>query len=191
MNRLLMTAGLLVLGAPLALAQTSTWTTDPMHSEVDFSVLHLSLSRVHGRFGKIAGTIKLNAADISRSSVLVTIDASTVDTGETARDQHLKSADFFDVAHYPVASFVSTSVARRGGSLVVTGNLTLHGVTRPVTLAVEGPQGPVTGMDHKPHEGYSATATISRLAFGIGPKFPNAVVGDEIQLTIELDAVKQ
>jgi len=114
-----------------------------------------------------------------------------VNTGEDARNTHLKSADFFDVANMPTATFASTSVAKNGNKLTISGNLTLHGVTKPVVLDAEGPNGPVPGMDHKQHAGFTATTTISRTAFGIGAKFPAAVVGDDVKLTIELDVVKQ
>ncbi len=184
-------AGLLLLSAPLALAQTSTWVPDKAHSEVDFSILHLGLSNVRGHFGDIGGTITLNESDIAKSTVNVTIDVSTVDTGVAARDGELKDSNFFDVAQFPTATFVSTSIAKSGNALSVSGNLTLHGVTKPVVLEVEGPTGPVAGMDKKPHSGFSATTTISRTAFGIATKFPAAVVGDEVKLTIDLDVAKQ
>src|SRR6266568_6374908 len=135
-------AGLLLLSAPLALAQTSTWVPDKAHSEVDFSILHLGLSNVRGHFGDIGGKIVWNEADITKSSVDVTIDVSSIDTGVTGRDNDLKSAGLFDVAQFPTATFTSTSVAKSGSKLRVTGNLTLHGVTKPVTLEVEGPTGP-------------------------------------------------
>ena len=191
MKKLIVLAGVLSLAAPLAIAQTSTWVPDKNHSEVDFSILHMSLSKVHGRFGNIGGSIVMNDADVSKSTVNVTIDVTTVDTGVAARDNDLKSANFFDVAQFPTATFVSTSVAKSGNGLTVTGNLTLHGVTKPVTLNVEGPTGPVQGMDKKPHEGFSATTTIKRTDFGIAAKMPAAVVGDELQLTIDLDVAKQ
>jgi polyisoprenoid-binding protein YceI len=191
MKRLAIVSGILALVAPLALAQTSTWKSDPNHSEVDFSIMHMSVSNVHGRFGNVAATIVLNEADMTKSSVTATIDVGTVDTGVDARNTHLKSADFFDAAHLATATFTSTSVTRNGKNLTVNGNLTLHGVTNPVVLDVEGPSGPMPGMDHKPHSGYSATTTISRTAFGIGPKFPAAMVGDDVKLTIELEVVKQ
>jgi polyisoprenoid-binding protein YceI len=173
------------------MAQTSTWVPDKAHSEVDFSILHMSLSKVHGRFGNIGGSIVMNDADITKSTVNITIDVTTIDTGVSARDNDLKGPNIFDVAQFPTATFVSTSVTKSGAGLTVAGNLTLHGVTKPVTLAVEGPTGPVQGMDKKPHQGFSATTTISRSAFGIAPKMPSAVIGDEIQLTIDLDVAKQ
>ena len=191
MKRLAIVSGILALAAPLAMAQSSTWVSDPAHSEVDFSIRHMSVSNVHGRFGAVAATIVYNEADITKSTVTATIGISTVSTGEPARDTHIKTADFFDAANLPTATFTSTSVARNGGNLKVTGNLTLHGVTRPVVLDVEGPSSPVPGMDKKLHSGFSATTTISRSAFGIGPKFPPAVVGDEVKLSIDLEVVKQ
>ena len=191
MKRMSLLAGILALAAPLALAQTSTWTSDPNHSEVDFSVTHMAISNVHGRFGNVVAKINLNEADITKSSVTATIDVSTVDTGVDARNTHLKSPDFFDVATFPTITFTSTSVAKDGKNLTINGNLNLHGVTKPVVLHAEGPAGPVPGMDHKQHAGFSATATISRSAFGLGSKFPAAMVGDEVKLTIELDVAKQ
>jgi polyisoprenoid-binding protein YceI len=191
MKKFSLVAGLLSLAAPLAIAQTSTWVPDKAHSEVDFSILHMSLSKVHGRFGNIGGSIVMNEADVTKSTVNITIDVNTVDTGVAPRDNDLKGPNIFDVAQFPTATFVSTSVAQSGAGLTVTGNLTLHGVTKPVTLAVEKPTGPVTGMDKKPHEGFSATTTISRSAFGIASKMPSAVLGDEVQLTIDLDVAKQ
>lgn len=191
MKRLFVLTGILALAGPMAMAQTSTWVPDKAHSEVNFSILHMSLSHVHGRFGNIGGTINWSDSDITKSTVNVTIDIASVDTSQTARDNHLKTPDFFDAAQFLTATFVSTGVTKTGSGLTVNGNLTLHGVTKPVTLAVEGPTGPVDGMDHKQHAGFSATTTINRTDFGIGSKFPAAAVGNDVKLNIELDAVKQ
>jgi polyisoprenoid-binding protein YceI len=180
---------ILLISAPLALAQTSTW--DKAHSEVDFSILHMSLSNVRGHFGNIGGNIVLDQSDVTKSTVNITIDVTTVDTGVAARDGDLKSPNFFDVTQFPTATFVSTSVAKNAGGLTVAGNLTLHGVTKPIAIQVEGPTGPVPGMDKKPHSGFSAATTISRTAFGIATKYPAAVVGDEVKLTIDLDVARQ
>jgi polyisoprenoid-binding protein YceI len=184
-------AGILALAGSMATAQSSTWVSDPMHSEVDFSITHLAISNVHGRFGKVAARLVYDQADVSKSTVTATIGVATADTGEDARNNHLKTPDFFDIATFPTATFTSTSVAKSGTGLVVNGNLTLHGVTQPVVLTVEGPTGPVQGMDKKQHAGFSATTTISRTAFGIGTKFPAAMVGDDVKLTIDLDVAKQ
>ena len=191
MKRLTLAIGMLAMTAPLALAQNTSWVSDQAHSEVDFTVTHLSISKVHGKFAKVNARIEIDASDITKSTVVATIDTSTVDTGEAARDNDLRSANFFDVAKFPTATFASTSVSKNGNGLLVAGNLTLHGVTQPVTLTVDGPNGPVPGMGGKQHSGFAATTTLSRAAFGIGPKMPAAMVGDEIKLTIDLDVAKQ
>ena len=183
--------GILALAAPMAIAQTSTWVPDKAHSGVDFSILHMSLSKVRGHFGNIGGTVTWNEADVTKSTVNVTIDVTTVDTGVAKRDEDLKSAKLFDATQFPTATFVSTSVSKGGSGLTVAGNLTLHGVTKPVTLDVEGPTGPVPGMDKKPHAGFSATTKIKRTDFGIGTGYPATIVGDDVSLTIDLDVVKQ
>jgi polyisoprenoid-binding protein YceI len=191
MKRLALATSILALVAPLALAQSSTWKIDPAHSEVDFTVRHMSVSNVHGRIGNLNGTILLNEADTTKSSVQVTIDIATVDTGVAMRDADLKSANFFDTTQFSTATFTSTSVTKNGNSLTVTGNLSMHGVTKPVVLEVEGPSSPMPGMDHKPHSGFSASTTLKRTDFGIGSKFPPSIVGDEIKLTVDLEVVKQ
>jgi len=183
--------GTLALAAPLALAQTSTWVPDKAHSGVDFSILHMSLSQVRGHFGNISGSIVWNEGDITKSTVNVTIDVTTVDTGVAARDADLKSDHFFDAAKFPSATFVSTSVSKSGGGLTISGNLTLHGVTKPVVLQVDGPRGPLPGMDKKPHSGFSATTTVKRTDFDIATKYPPSMVGDDVNLTIDLDMAKQ
>jgi len=191
MKRLAILSGILALATPLALAQTSAWTTDPTHSEVDFSIKHMSVSNIHGRIGGVVGTLVYNEADVTKSTITVTIDPSTVDTGEPRRDAHLKTDTFFDVAKFPTATFTSSSVVKNGSKLTVNGNLTLHGVTLPVVLDVEGPSTPVEGHDKKAHSGFTATTTLSRTAYGIGSSFPAAMVGDDVKLTIELEIVKQ
>jgi len=191
MKRLALLVGMLAMTAPLALAQKTSWVSDPAHSEVDFTVTHLTISKVHGKFAKVNARIEMDSADITKSTVVATIDAATVDTGEAGRDNDLRSANFFDVANFPSATFASTAVSKNGNGLSIVGNLTLHGITQPVTLNVEGPNGPVPGMGGKQHSGFAATTTLSRAAFGIGPKMPAAMVGDEIKLSIDLDVVKQ
>lgn len=191
MKRLALSAGILALAAPLAVAQTSTWAIDPAHSEIEFVVRHMGVSNVHGRFGNIQGNVVTNDADATKSTVQVTIDTTTVDTGVGQRDADLKSPHFFDVNKFPTATFASTGVVKNGTHLTVSGNLTVHGITRPVQLDVDGPSAPVPGMDKKPHSGFSATTTVSRKDFGVGADFPAAVVGDEIKLTIELEVVKK
>src|SRR5260370_24339233 len=191
MKRFALVTGILAFASPLAFAQTSTWAIDPAHSEIDFTVRHMAVSNVHGRFGNIQGNIIMNDTDATKSSVEVTIDTTTLDTGVSPRDTDVKSSNFFDVAKFPTATFASTGVVKNGTHLTVTGNLTLHGVTRPVQLDVDGPSAPLPGMHPKPHSGFSATTSINRKDFGIGPNAPAAMVGDDIKLTIELEVVKQ
>jgi len=184
---------LMALAATVAFAQAapSTWKSDPAHSEVDFAIKHMAVSNVHGRFGTVDATLMWDDQDPTKSTVNATIDVTGVDTGVPNRDNDLKSARFFDVANNPKATFASTSVEKNGSNLKVNGNLTIKGITKPVTLDVEGPTGPVTGMGKKLHTGFSATTTVNRLDFGIGAGMPAAMLGDDVKLTIELDFVKQ
>ncbi|HEX4008220.1 MAG TPA: YceI family protein [Acidobacteriaceae bacterium] len=182
---------LLAVAAPALLAQSATWKSDPAHSEVDFSIVHLGITAVRGRMGAVNATLTTNGDDLSTASVKATIDVTGIDTGVSARDNDLKSARFFDTGKYPSATFTSTSVTKGGSGLTVQGNLTLKGVTKPVTLDVTGPAGPVTGMGNKTHEGFEATTTIHRTDFGIATGMPTAMVGDDVKLTIDLDFAKQ
>ena len=191
MTRLTIVTKILAFAVQLASAQTSTWDSDPNHSEVDFAISHMSISKVHGRFGNVAAAIQYNESDITKSSVQVSIDVDTVDTGNQSRDTDIKGSKYFDVANFPKATFTSTSVAKNGNNLTVSGNFTLHGVTKPVVLDVEGPTASVTDGRKKIHRGFSATTTIKRTDFGIGASVPSAMLGDEVQLTIEVDAIKQ
>jgi len=190
MIRLPFAAAIIALAAPLACAQTSNWTADPAHSDVSFSIRHMGISTVRGHFN-VNAAIAYNDADITKSTVNATIDVSSVDTGESGRDTDIVGPAWFDAAHFKTATFTSTSIAKWGGHLTINGNLTLHGVTKPVVLEAEGPTGPITGMDHKPHAGFTATTTINRTDFGIGSNFPAAMVGDDVKLEIDLEVVKQ
>jgi len=192
MNRLAVATGILALAAPLALAQTSTWVSDPAHSEVDFSITHMSISNVHGRFGKVNATINYNEADVTKSTVAAMIDVSTLDTGEPARDTHVKSPDFFDAANLSTATFTSTSVAKSGTTLTITGNLTLHGVTKPVVLKLEEPGKSQVGMDGKSvHRGFTATTTINRTDFGLSwngsLKSGDAMLGNDVRIELDIE----
>jgi len=192
MKRSALLAVILLFTVPFAFAQPTTWVFDSAHCGIEFTISHMALSKVHGHFAITSGTIVLDPADLAKSSVQATIDASSVDTGNSQRDTHLKSADFFNAATFPAATFVSTSIAKSASGFTVNGNLTLHGVTKPVVLQVEGPTGPVTGpMDKKPHSGFSATTNIKRTDFGIGANFPSAMVGDDVAITIDLETVQQ
>lgn len=184
-------SAVLAFVAPLAIAQPSTWKSDPNHSEVDFAVKHLALTNVHGKFGTVDATIVYDDQDITKSTVNATIDITGVDTGEAARDKHLKTDTFFNVDKFTKATFVSTSVAKGGSGLLVSGNLTIKDITKPVVLDVSGPTAPVQGMDKKTHVGFEATTTLHRSDFALGPNFPEAVISNDVKVTIELDAAKQ
>src|SRR3569833_4303207 len=137
MKRLIVALGIAAMTFPMS-AQTSTWTPDKAHSEVDFTILHMSISKVHGRCGSSDGSITWNEADITKSSVKMTSDVASVDTGVAPRDNDIKGASAFDVAQFPTASFVSTSVAKADKGLTVLGNLTMHGVTNLFLFLVVG-----------------------------------------------------
>src|SRR6201995_251843 len=161
MRKTLLTwAALVALSAAGASGQTSTWKIDPAHSEADFGVQHMGISKVHGRFGNINGTVSLDDKDITKSSVNATIDTTTVDTGVAQRDGHLKSPDFFEVAKYPQMTFGSTKVTNDGGKLQLVGDLTIHGVTKSVTLDGEGPSKEQADPMGKTRRAFSATTTI-------------------------------
>ncbi len=186
----------LALAAPAAaLAEPTTWNLDPAHSHTSFTIRHLVISNVRGEFTKFAGAVKLDEKDLAKSSVEVTLEAASIDTGIPDRDKHLKSADFFDVEKFPTITFKSTKIEPAGkGKLKVTGDLTMHGVTKPVVLAVEGPTAEIKDPWGNARRGVSASAKLDRKAWGLtwskaveaGP-----VVGDEVKIEIEAELLKQ
>jgi polyisoprenoid-binding protein YceI len=186
----------LALAPALALGQTSTWSLDPAHSHASFSIRHLVISNVRGEFGKMSGTVTLDEKDITKSKVEATIDATTIDTREPKRDEHLKSPDFFDVAKYPTITFKSTKVEKAGkDGLKVTGDLTMRGVTKPVVLKVAGPTAEIKDPWGNPRRGASVTTKLDRRDYGVAwskvLEGGGAVVGDEVAIEIEAELVKQ
>jgi polyisoprenoid-binding protein YceI len=173
-----------------AFAQTSTWAIDPAHSSVNFEIIHLGVSHVHGAFGNVKGTVTLNDKDITKSTVTATIDTTTVSTGVAARDTHLKSADFFDIEKNPAMTFASTSLTNAGGKLRLIGDLTINGVTKSVTLDLDGPTPPQT-MNGKTVSGFSATGKLSRKDYGFGPKFSPPALGDDVKFTVDVEIDKK
>jgi polyisoprenoid-binding protein YceI len=190
-NRFLMALALAFASLSSASAQTSTWTIDPAHSSINFEIRHMGVSNVHGAIGGVKGTVLYDEKDITKSSVQSTADTTTVATGVEARDKHLKSADFFDVEKYPSLSFKSTSLSNAGGKLTLTGDLTLNGVTKSVTLDVDGPAPPQTGKDGKTRSGFSASGKLKRSDFNFGSKFGSAMVGDDVKFSIDVEIDKQ
>jgi polyisoprenoid-binding protein YceI len=194
MNRMTRIAALAVAIAPaLAFGQAATWNIDASHTRTGFSVKHLVISDVKGEFAKTEGKAQIDEADLSKSSVEVTIDAASIDTRDAKRDGHLKSADFFDVAKFPTITFKSTKIeAGKDGALTVTGDLNMHGVTKPVTL-----EGSITKAITDPwgltRRGASFSGKLDRKAWGITwGKMTDvgAVVGDEVKLDIQAELVK-
>jgi polyisoprenoid-binding protein YceI len=179
-----------VFAAPSG-AQTSTWQIDPAHANAQFTVRHLSISNVSGQFNKMSGTVQLDDKDITKSSVNATIDVSSVDTRDNSRDGDLKSDHFFDVAKYPTMTFTSTQIESAGpGKLKMTGNLTLHGVTKVVTFDVDGPSDAITDPWKNQRRGASATTTINRRDFGI-TTYPAAAIGDDVKITLDIEFIKK
>lgn len=185
-------AALAVLLPALALAAPSIWKADPAHSSVGFSVKHLVITTVHGTFDKYDATITLDE-DVTKSKVAATIDANSIDTREPNRDNDLRSPNFLDAAKYPSITFKSTKVAKAGDRLEVTGDLTLHGVTKPVVLDVStGPE--VKGFKGESRRAFAATTKIKRQDYGLmWNKAVEAtpVVGDEVTIELELEVVKE
>ncbi len=177
-----------------ASAQATQWTIDPAHSAAQFSIRHMGLSNVQGHFGGVTGEITLDPADLSKASVKATVDVTTVDTGVPQRDTHLKSADFFEVAKYPTMTFVSKSIAKTADGYAVSGDLTLHGVTRPVVLAMD-PIGKEQAMGDKVRRGFDATTTIHRQDFGLNwngtLKSGDSMLADDVKVTLEVEATKK
>ena len=172
-----------------ATAAADTWQIDPNHSAAQFSVRHMGISTVRGAFTKVSGTVDYDTSQPANASVNVTIDTNSVDTRVEMRDNDLKSDHFFDVAKYPTITFKSTKVESAGpGKLKVLGDLTIHGVTKPVTLDVEGPTPPIKDPRGKLHMGASGTTKVKRSDFGM--TYGQAMVGDEIDITIDAEMTK-
>ena len=168
-----------------------TWDIDPVHSDVSFSVRHMMVSKVRGRFGSFSGQI-VTGEDVTDSSVSATIDATSIDTNNEQRDNHIRSADFFDVANHPTWTFTSTGVRVDDGDLFLDGELTIKGVTRPVTLTLQA-EGFGPDAFGGTRAGFSAATTINRSDFGVDIAMPldggGVVVGEKVTITLEIEAV--
>ncbi|MEZ0493485.1 YceI family protein [Kineococcus sp. TBRC 1896] len=171
--------------------QAGTWTIDASHSEISFTVRHMAVSKVRGRLGSVSGEI-VTSEEPGRSSVTAEVDVTTITTFNEQRDGHLKTGDFFDVETHPVATFRSTAFGHDGDDFVLTGDLTLKGVTRPVTLTVE-----VSGFGPDAYggtrAGFSAKGRIDRREFGVefDARLDNGglVVADKVDLELDVEAV--
>jgi polyisoprenoid-binding protein YceI len=172
------------------------YTIDPTHSTAGFKVRHLMVANVKGEFSGVTGTVVYDAENPANSRVEATIDATTVHTRDEQRDGHLKSADFFDVAKYPTITFVSTQVEQTGdGELKVTGDLTIHGVTKEVVLDVEGPAPEVKDPWGNIRTGASAATKINRTDFGLvwnaALETGGVLVGEAVNLTLEVELLRK
>jgi polyisoprenoid-binding protein YceI len=171
-----------------ATPQVQIWKIDPNHTAAQFSVRHMGISTVRGAFTKVSGTVDYDPTNLSKTSIDATIEATSVDTRVEMRDNDLRSANWFDVAKFPTLTFKSKSVQLAGeGKLKITGDLTIHGVTKEVVLDVDGPSAPVTDPRGTSHVGASATTKIQRTEFGVGT---NPMVGDDITITIDTELVR-
>ena len=175
--------------AATAAAQAGTWQIDPNHSAAQFSVRHLGVSTVRGAFSKVSGTAKYDAADPSKTTLDATIDANSVDTRVEMRDKDLRSPHFLEVEKYPTITFHSKQAKAAGqGKVQVTGDLTIHGVTKEVVLDVDGPSAAVKDPWGNQRIGASATTKINRNDFGVSGA--PGVVGDEITITIDAELIQ-
>ena len=174
---------------------TSTWNIDPVHSVAEFKVKHMMISNVKGQFTSVKGVLALDENDLTQSHVEASVEAASINTRDTQRDAHLKSTDFFDVEKFPTLSFKSKTISMVGDKeLSVTGDLTIHGVTRNVTFTVEGPTPPAKDPWGNIRLGLSATTKINRKDFGLtwntALETGGLLVGDEVTITLDLQFVK-
>ncbi len=189
-------AGLAAIFSLPVLAATSNWQIDPAHSSAQFAVRHLAISTVRGAFSSVKGAVQLDDKDVTKSSVDVTIDVSTVDTREPNRDKDLRSDHFFDVEHFPTMTFKSKKVEQLApGKLKVTGDLTIRGVTKEVVLDLEGPTAPIKDPWGNQRMAATATTKINRQDFGVkwNAVMDNGgvVVGDDVSITIDVEMVSK
>ena len=188
------TASFLALSPALALA--STWDIDPAHTTVEFSVRHMMVTTVKGQFQKVKGTVELDEKDPTKSTVEVSIETASIDTREAKRDGHLKSPDFFDAAKFPALTFKSTKIEKAGkGKFKVTGDLTMHGIAKPVVLTVEGPSAPIKDPYGRTVRGVMATGKLDRKDWGMtwnkALDTGGVVVSDEVKLDINAELAEQ
>ena len=173
----------------------ATWKIDPAHSSVSFSIKHMMIAKVHGAFDKVSGTLQYDAADPSKASVEATIEAASINTREAQRDTHLKSADFFDVEKYPSITFKSKKIEGSDEEFKVTGDLSIHGVTKEVVIAVEGPSSEMKDPWGNTKIGISGQTKIKRKDFGLNwnaaLEAGGVLVGDDVNITLEIQFAKQ
>jgi polyisoprenoid-binding protein YceI len=183
-----MALAVFILLGPGRRASADDYVIDPAHSGIAFQISHLNLSHVHGRFDIFAGSFSLDSGDPTKSSFSVNIKTESVDTNNPKRDDHLRSPDFFNAKQFPAITFASTSVKPIDGGYEVTGNLTLHGETNPVTFSLKGGR-TAEFPPGVPRTGFSTELMLKRSAFGIN-KFPE-MLGDDVQISISFEGTKK
>jgi polyisoprenoid-binding protein YceI len=174
----------------------TTWNVDSTHSVVEFKVRHMMINNVKGQFTRVTGALSLNEADLTQSSVEAAIEIASIHTGDEGRDAHLKGADFFEAEQFPTMQLKTTHIALKSdGELVVTGDLTIKGVTRSVQFAVEGPSAATKDPWGNTRIGLAATTKINRKDFGLtwnaALETGGLLVGEDVSIALELEFVKQ
>jgi polyisoprenoid-binding protein YceI len=180
---------------PQTTTSTTTWKIDPSHSAAEFKVKHMMIANVKGHFSKVSGALTLDESDLGKSHIEASIDAASLETRDAQRDAHLRSADFLDVEKFPTLSFKSERVSVvRDGELAVEGDLTIHGVTRKVVFAVEGPTPPTKDPWGNTRLAVSGTTKINRKDYGLtwnaALETGGILVGEEITITLDVEFVK-
>jgi polyisoprenoid-binding protein YceI len=194
-RRMFLAAAVLCVMAP-GLLHAAPWEFDPDHTGVQFKVRHLMISSVRGEFEKVSGKIVFDEADVTKSMADITIDTSSINTRVAKRDEHLRSPDFLEVAKFPAITFKSKRVEKTGnGTLKMTGDLTIRGVTKEVVLNVEGPTPAIKDPGGNLRVGGHATTKINRKDFGLvwnkAMEAGGVVVGDEVEITIDVEILRK
>jgi polyisoprenoid-binding protein YceI len=179
-----------LLAAAPTFGQSTNWQIDPAHANAQFTVRHLGISNVQGEFTKITGTVQIDDKDVTKSSVNATIDTTSLDTRVAQRDTDVKTG-ILETDKYPTMTFVSKRISKASdGKLQMTGDLTLHGVTKEVTFSVDGPSDAIKDPWGNQRRGVSASTKIHRTDFGIS-KFPTSIVGDEIAIQLDVEMIQK
>lgn len=173
---------------------TTTWALDPAHSELQFKIRHLMITTVTGHFAKFTVTAETEGTDFSQAKITASADIDSISTNSPDRDAHLKSPDFFDVATFPQLSFVSTGIEKKGDDFVVNGDLTMHGITKPVALNVEF-GGVVVDPYGQTKAGFTVSSKLNRkefdLTWGAVTEAGSVVLSDEVRLNAEIQLIQQ
>lgn len=185
----------LLATATPAFADSNQWQIDSAHTTAGFSIKHMVVSNVRGSLGKVSGIVHYDGKDLAKSDIDVTIDINSINTNEQKRDEHLKSPDFFDTGRYPTATFKSAKVEPNASGFKITGDLTLHGVTKPVSLTATSLSPAIKDSRGNTHIGTSATGTINRKDFGLNYNQlldqGGAVLSDDVALILDVELVQK